>query len=98
MYETNSRHKLLPEFLIILTITLDLQFSRSFFSGKNCSAFDLLERTNQKCQRIWRFYFKFILVGFVLNNAMTFLASILLCYLRKKHFDQNYVYRTFRLT
>lgn len=63
---------------------------------ENDDSFKFLVETNNKCEFMWRFYFKFIVGGFAVITVIVATLSTLFCFWFNGDFDPRYVYHPFR--
>lgn len=58
----------------------------------NDISFQFLAKANSTSEQIWRFYFKFVMGGFLAASAAVYIISILICEVIYGHFVTKCVY------
>lgn len=83
-------------YLSYVTCILKIQILNNTNSDENDDTFQFLVETNETCEWIWKFYFKFVICGFAVCTLIVSSLSFLFCLLINDHFDSRYVYHPFR--
>lgn len=64
----------------------------AFVSDENEKSFRFLKRVNNKCERIWKYSFRMVIVGFSASTTSVCTATILYCLLTKQPLDIQFIY------
>lgn len=66
------------------------------FLAKFEDIFRFMAQANNISKRLWNFYFKFIMCGFLFAIAVPTLVSILICWLWYGYFDKSLVFHPYK--
>lgn len=65
-------------------------------SDSDLDSFHHLKHANDKSELLWKYYIKYVLLGFPITTIVVATASVFYCHLTGKGFDSKYLYRPYK--
>lgn len=75
---------------------IESRFTIIIISDDGKDSFQFLVKANDKCEKMWKLYIKYGIVGHFIGNIFMFVLAIVGCYLTYQRIDVQYLYRPYR--